>query len=158
MKKAFILDSLPSFILQGVDCAYERVARLQCELCVECNDELMGPNFHNWERNLHIVLQEEQKWYILENPIGLALTANAPTGGKNAHQRHINDISSVGCLILATMAHELQRHGADKDVLVNTDGKYGKNKGKWKGKWKNKFSKHGYAVSSLMDTAYWSSE
>ncbi|GJS39842.1 zinc finger, CCHC-type containing protein [Tanacetum coccineum] len=47
-------------------------------------------------------------WYVLENPIGLAPVVNTPTTVRNAYQRHVSGLLDVGCLMLATMALELQ--------------------------------------------------
>ncbi|GKE09315.1 hypothetical protein Tco_1412866, partial [Tanacetum coccineum] len=41
------------------------------------NDKLIGPKFCDYERNVHIVLRHERKWYVLENLIGPAPAANA---------------------------------------------------------------------------------
>nr|GEV60375.1 hypothetical protein [Tanacetum cinerariifolium] len=59
------------------------------------NDKLTGPNFRDLERNLQIIFLHEQKWYVLENPIGLALAANATVTVRNAYQRHVRDLLNV---------------------------------------------------------------
>nr|GEV20086.1 hypothetical protein [Tanacetum cinerariifolium] len=59
------------------------------------NDRLTGPNFRELERNLQIIFLHEQKWYVLENPIGLALAANATVTVRNAYQRHVSDLLNV---------------------------------------------------------------
>ncbi|KAJ9553009.1 hypothetical protein OSB04_017054 [Centaurea solstitialis] len=71
-------------------------------------DKLTGPNFLDWECNLMIVLRHERKWYVLEEPLGGAPPANAPTVARNAHKKHSDDLLDVGCLMLATMSPDLQ--------------------------------------------------
>ncbi|KAJ9544679.1 hypothetical protein OSB04_024386 [Centaurea solstitialis] len=72
------------------------------------NDKLTGSNFLGWERNLQIVLRHERKWYVLEEPLGEALPANASAAIRNAYQKCSGDLLDVGCLMLATMSPELQ--------------------------------------------------
>ena len=42
------------------------------------NDKLNGTNFLDWYRNLRIVLRQERKEYILDQPIPEEPAANAP--------------------------------------------------------------------------------
>ncbi|KAJ9538526.1 hypothetical protein OSB04_031259 [Centaurea solstitialis] len=78
-------------------------------------DKLTGSNFLDWERNLMIVLRHERKWYVLEEPLGEAPPANAPTAARNAHKKHSDDLLDVACLMLATMSPDLQAG------LINTN-------------------------------------
>ncbi|KAJ9552032.1 hypothetical protein OSB04_016077 [Centaurea solstitialis] len=78
-------------------------------------DKLTGPNFLDWERNLMIVLRNERKWYVLEEPLGEAPPANAPAAARNAHKKHSDDLLDVACLMLATMSPDLQTG------LINTN-------------------------------------
>ncbi|KAJ9539205.1 hypothetical protein OSB04_031938 [Centaurea solstitialis] len=78
-------------------------------------DKLTGSNFLDWERNLMIVLRHERKWYVLEEPLGEAPPANAPTAARNAHKKHLDDLLDVACLMLATMSPDLQTG------LINTN-------------------------------------
>ncbi|KAJ9551763.1 hypothetical protein OSB04_015808 [Centaurea solstitialis] len=71
-------------------------------------DKLTGSNFLDWERNLMIVLRNERKWYVLEEPFGEAPPANAPAAARNAHKKHSDDLLDVACLMLATMSPDLQ--------------------------------------------------
>ncbi|KAJ9543635.1 hypothetical protein OSB04_023342 [Centaurea solstitialis] len=71
-------------------------------------DKLTGANFLDWERNLMIVLRHERKWYVLEEPLGEALPANATANVRNAYRKHSDDLLDVGCLMLATMSPDLQ--------------------------------------------------
>ena len=41
-------------------------------------DKLNGTNFLNWYRNLRIILKQERKEYILDQPIPNESVANAP--------------------------------------------------------------------------------
>ena len=47
-------------------------------------DKLNGTNFLDWYRNLRIVLRQEMKEYILEQPIPEEPAANAPRAQKDA--------------------------------------------------------------------------
>ncbi|KAJ9543708.1 hypothetical protein OSB04_023415 [Centaurea solstitialis] len=78
-------------------------------------DKLTGPNFLDWERNLMIMLRNERKWYVLEEPLGEAPPANASAAVRNAHKKHSDDLLDVGCLMLATMSSDLQTG------LINTN-------------------------------------
>ncbi|KAJ9543932.1 hypothetical protein OSB04_023639 [Centaurea solstitialis] len=78
-------------------------------------DKLTGPNFLDWQRNLMIVLRHERKWYVLEEPLGEAPSANAPAAARNAHKKHSDDLLDVACLVLATMSPDLQAG------LINTN-------------------------------------
>ena len=64
-------------------------------------DKLTGTNFLDWELNLTIVLRHERKLYVLEEPLGETLPANATATVRNAYQKHSNDLVDVGCLMLA---------------------------------------------------------
>ncbi|KAJ9545659.1 hypothetical protein OSB04_025366 [Centaurea solstitialis] len=78
-------------------------------------DKLTGANFLDWEHNLMIVLRHERKWYVLEEPLGEAPTANATANVRNAYRKHSDDLLDVGCLMLATMSPDLQTE------LMNTN-------------------------------------
>ncbi|KAJ8769131.1 hypothetical protein K2173_000906 [Erythroxylum novogranatense] len=54
-------------------------------------EKLNGTNFLNWYRNLRIVLKQERKLYVLEEPIPEEPPANAPKAQKDAYTKHIND-------------------------------------------------------------------
>ncbi|KAJ9536129.1 hypothetical protein OSB04_un000692 [Centaurea solstitialis] len=57
---------------------------------------------------IQIVLRHERKWYVLEEPLGEALPANASAAIRNAYQKRSDDLLDVGCLMLATISPELQ--------------------------------------------------
>ena len=72
-------------------------------------DKLNGTNFLDWYRNLRIVLKQERKEYILEQPILEEPDANAPRAQKDAYTKHANDSVDVTCLMLGCMESELQK-------------------------------------------------
>ena len=72
-------------------------------------DKLNGANFLDWYRNLRIVLTQERKLYVLEQPIPEAPPATAPRADRDAFKKHQDDALDVSCLILATMNSELQK-------------------------------------------------
>ena len=72
-------------------------------------DKLNGANFLDWYRNLRIVLTQECKLYVLEQPIPEAPPATAPRADRDAFKKHQDDALDVSCLMLATMNSELQK-------------------------------------------------
>ena len=72
-------------------------------------DKLNGTNFLNWYRNLRIVLRQERKEYILDQPIPEEPTANTLRAQKDAYNKHLNDSVDVTCLMLGCMESELQK-------------------------------------------------
>ena len=72
-------------------------------------DKLNGTNFLDWYRNLRIILRQERKEYILDQPILKEPTANAPRAQKDAYNKHLNDSVDVTCLMLGCMESELQK-------------------------------------------------
>ena len=71
-------------------------------------DKLTGTNFLDWFRNLRIVLKQERKLYVLDEPLPEEPTNNAPRAEKNAYEKHHNDSIDVACL-MATMSSKLQK-------------------------------------------------
>ena len=72
-------------------------------------DKLIGTNFLEWFRNLRIVLKQERKLYVLDEPLPEEPADNAPRAEKNGYEKHHNDSIDVACLMLATMSSELQK-------------------------------------------------
>ena len=72
-------------------------------------DKLTGTNFLDWFRNLRIVLKQERKLYVLDEPLPEEPADNAPRAENNAYEKHHNDFIDVACLMLATMSSELQK-------------------------------------------------
>ncbi|KAK8593575.1 hypothetical protein V6N12_045652 [Hibiscus sabdariffa] len=72
-------------------------------------EKLNGINFLDWFRNLRIVLKQERKEYVIEEPVPDEPAANAPRADKDKFQKHMDDMVDVGCLMLATLDSELQK-------------------------------------------------
>ena len=53
------------------------------------NDKLNGTNFLDWYRNLRIVLKQERKEYILDQPVPDEPAANAPKAQNDAYSNYI---------------------------------------------------------------------
>ena len=70
-------------------------------------DKLTGTNFLDWFRNLRIVLKQERKLYVLDEPLPKEPADNVPRVEKNVYEKHHNDSIDVACLMLATMNSEL---------------------------------------------------
>ena len=73
-------------------------------------DKLNGTNFLDWFRNLRIVLTQERKLYVLENPSPEEPANDAPRAQRTAYEKHFNDSVDVACLILAIMVLELKKN------------------------------------------------
>jgi hypothetical protein len=71
-------------------------------------ERLNGNNFIEWFHNLRIVLTHDKKMYVLETSFPDTLAENASRAVKDAWSKHIDDSSSVSCLMLATMEPNLQ--------------------------------------------------
>ena len=67
-------------------------------------EKLNGTNFLDWFRNLRIVLKQERKEYVIEEPVPIEPAANAPRADKDKYKKHMDDVIDVGCLTLATMS------------------------------------------------------
>ena len=80
-------------------------------------DKLNGTNFLNWYRNLRIVLVQERKLYVLEEPIPEEPLPTAPRAQRDAYSKHQNDSLDVTCLMLATMESELQKQMVDMQAF-----------------------------------------
>ncbi|KAL4302552.1 hypothetical protein GQ457_10G011590 [Hibiscus cannabinus] len=76
-------------------------------------EKLNGINFLDWLCNLRIVLKQERKEYVIEEPFPNDPGANAPKVDKNKFNKHMDDMLDVGCLMLATMTPELQKQHED---------------------------------------------
>ncbi|KAK8652101.1 hypothetical protein V6N13_061125 [Hibiscus sabdariffa] len=72
-------------------------------------EKLNGINFLDWFRNLRIVLKQDRKEYVIEEPIPDEPAANAPRADKDKFKKHMDDMVGVGCLMLGTMDSELQK-------------------------------------------------
>ena len=84
-------------------------------------DKLTRTNFLDWFRNLRIVLKQERKLYVLDEPHPEEPAESASRADKNAYDKHHNDSLDVACLMLATMNSELQKeleHMEAFDMIV----------------------------------------
>ena len=72
-------------------------------------DKLTGTNFLDWFQNLRIVLKQERKLYVVDEPLPEEPAENATRAEKNAYEKHHNGSIDVACLMLATMSSELQK-------------------------------------------------
>ena len=71
-------------------------------------DKLNHTNFLDWYRNLRIVLKQEKRLYVLDEP----LIEEPPATPKNAHDawlKLVDNSIDVSCLMLATMIPDLQK-------------------------------------------------
>ncbi|KAA3450189.1 polyprotein [Gossypium australe] len=82
-------------------------------LGVTYDDKLNGLNFLDWFRNLRIVLKQEWKLYVIEQPLPNEPPANASRTDRDAYKKYLDDMIDVGCLMLATMNLELQKQHED---------------------------------------------
>ncbi|KAK8701847.1 hypothetical protein V6N13_020225 [Hibiscus sabdariffa] len=76
-------------------------------------EKLNGINFLDCFRNLRIVLKQERKEYVIEEPVPDEPAVNAPRADKDKFKKHMDDILDVRCLMLATMTPELQKEHED---------------------------------------------
>ncbi|KAL4361036.1 hypothetical protein GQ457_04G021110 [Hibiscus cannabinus] len=76
-------------------------------------EKLNGIHFLDWFRNVRIVLKQERKEYVIEEPIPDEPEANAPRANDDKFKKHTDDMLDVNCLMLATMVPELQKKYED---------------------------------------------
>ena len=69
---------------------------------------LTGSNFPGWHRNLIIVLRQEHKLHILDDPVPIEPGDDATVDQMTAYQKKCDDHEDVACLMLACMSPELQ--------------------------------------------------
>ena len=79
-------------------------------------EKLNGANFIDWYRNLRIVLRNEKKEYVLEQPYPDDLPDGTNVAARRAYEKHCNDSLEVSCLMLATMSSGLQKHYENADA------------------------------------------
>ena len=85
-------------------------------------DKLIGTNFLDWFQNLRIVLKQERKLYVLDEPHPEEPAESASRADKNAYDKHHNDSINLACLMLPTMSSELQKDLENMevyDMIVN---------------------------------------
>ena len=81
-------------------------------------EKLTGSNFSGWHRNLRIVLRQERKLHILDDPVPEQPADEAPLAQISAYKKHSDEAEDVACLMLATMSPELQETLQDKMASV----------------------------------------
>ena len=79
-------------------------------------EKLNGTNFIDWYRNLRIVLRQERKEYVLEQPYPNDLPDNASNADRTAYEKHCDDSVNVSCLMLATMSPDLKKQYEHTDA------------------------------------------
>ena len=79
-------------------------------------DKLNGTKFLDWYRNLRIVLKQEKREYILDQPVPDEPAANAPKAQKDAYSKHLNDSIDVTYLKLGCMDSNLQKQLMEMDA------------------------------------------
>ena len=72
-------------------------------------DKLNDTNFTNWYRNLRIVLKQEKKDHVLDNPLPDEPNENATVAATNAYRRAKDESTDISCLMLAHMEPDLQK-------------------------------------------------
>ena len=81
-------------------------------------DKLNGTNFLDLYRNLRIILKQERKEYILDQPILEEPAANTPRAQKDAHSKHLNDSIDVTYLMFGCMDSNLQKKLMEIDAYT----------------------------------------
>ena len=83
---------------------------------VLAKEKLNGANFIDWYRNLRIVLRNEKKEYVLEQPYPDDLPDGANAAARRAYEKHCNASLEVSCLMLAIISSDLQKHYENVDA------------------------------------------
>ena len=81
-------------------------------------EKLNGTNFLDWSRNLRIVLRQEKKLYVLEQPIPEEPAPNASNSVKNAYKKHSDDDLDVARLMLGSMTSDIQNDCEEMDAFT----------------------------------------
>ena len=71
------------------------------------SNKLTGSNFHNWLRNLRIVLRSKKLLFILDEAILEVPPMDAPNEVYMAYNKHRDTNEMDSCLMLASMSPEL---------------------------------------------------
>lgn len=85
-------------------------------------EKLNGTNFIDWYRNLRIVLRQEKKEYVLEQPYPDDLPDGSTAAERRVYEKHCNDSLDVSCLMLATMSSDLQKQYEHTDAHTMIEG------------------------------------
>ena len=70
----------------------------------------------DWYRTLRIVLKQEKKEYVLDDPLPEPSADGASRATRDAHEKHLDDTLNVSCLMLLSMTPELQKQHEDMDA------------------------------------------
>ena len=76
-------------------------------------NKLDGTNFVDWYRNLKIVLKQQKKDHILEQPLPEPPAETATRAEKNEYDKLVDLSNEVSCLMLVSMTPDLQRRMED---------------------------------------------
>jgi hypothetical protein len=58
---------------------------------------------------MRIIINQEKRMYILENPILNAPSEDVGEEVRNEHQRHVDDDEQTTCVMLAIISYKIQR-------------------------------------------------
>ena len=72
-------------------------------------NKLIWPNFIDWFRNIKIVLKQEKKAYVLDDPILEEPNEESSNKEREAYRVHMEDLDLATCVMLANMAPDLQK-------------------------------------------------
>ena len=72
-------------------------------------DKINGTNFTNWYRNLRIVLKQEKRDHVPDNPLPDEPNENATVAATNAYRRAKDESTDIICRMLAHMEPDLQK-------------------------------------------------
>ena len=72
-------------------------------------DKLNRTNFLDWFFKLRIILTQQRKLYVLDEPIPKEPAKDTPKVQKNAYKKHFDDSLEVSYLMLDTMVPEMQK-------------------------------------------------
>jgi hypothetical protein len=75
--------------------------------------------FIDWHHNLRIVLKQEKKEYVHENPNHDELVKNANNLDQSAYEKHMNNSLDVNYLMLATMSTKIHKQYGDVDAYYD---------------------------------------
>ena len=90
-------------------------------------EKLNGTNFADWSRNLRIVIRQDKKEHILEEPIPDVPADTAAATLKSAYKKACDESLDVSCLMLAAMNSDLQKQFENieaYDMIVALKGKH----------------------------------
>src|SRR3954464_10717843 len=72
-------------------------------------DNLNDNNFTNWYQNVRIVLKQEKKDHVLDNPLPDEPNETVIVATTNAYRRAKDESTDISCLMLSHMEPELQK-------------------------------------------------